>query len=84
MDDVTTAEARKNLADLINRVAYRNERVTVTRRGKSVAAIVPVEEAGLAERLRQFLARRDVAAALDQLDKDEASDWADLKAELNL
>ncbi len=84
MDDVTTAEARKNLADLLNRVAYLREPVQVTRRGKGVAVIMPVQDAGIAERLRQFLAQREVAAALDRLDENEAESWAQLKEELGL
>lgn len=84
MDDVTTAEARKNLADLLNKVAYAGERVVVTRRGREIAAIVPVDEVGLADRLRRFLASRDVARALEQLDRDEGASWAALKDELGL
>ncbi len=84
MGDVTTAEARKNLADLLNRVAYAGERVTVTRRGREIAAIVPAEDAALSEKLRQFLAHDDVARALDQLSEGRAASWSDLKAELGL
>lgn len=84
MDDVTTAEARKNLADLLNRVAYAQERVTVTRRGRGIATIVPVEQVDLADRLRQFLARRDVARALDKLESEDTALWTELKDELGL
>lgn len=41
---VTAAEARDQLAELINRAAYGKERVVVSRRGKPVAAIVPLED----------------------------------------
>lgn len=39
---VTWSEARADLADLINRVLYRRERLIITRHGKDVAEIVPV------------------------------------------
>ena len=39
MDTVT---ARNNFSELVNRVAYGNEIIILTRRGKDVAAIVPV------------------------------------------
>ena len=84
MEDVTTAEARKNLADLLNRVAYAGERLVLTRGGRELAALVPVEDAGLVERLRHFLARREVSEALDGLAKEEAAPWEDLKKELGL
>ena len=42
--EVTTVEARGRLAELLNRAAYGHERVVLTRRGKPVAAVVPVED----------------------------------------
>ncbi len=39
--------AREQLADLVNRVAYAGETVFLTRRGRRMAALVPV---ALAER----------------------------------
>lgn len=48
-------QARAQLADLVNRVAYTGERVVLTRHGKPIVAIVPVAE----------LARLEAAAAAD-------------------
>jgi len=39
-------EARDHLADLVNRAAYAGETVYLTRRGRRMAAIVPVDRAG--------------------------------------
>ena len=83
MKDVTTAEARKNLADLLNRVAYTQEHVVVTRRGREIAAIIPMEDLGLLRRLRTLLARQDVAAALDELEQGASIPWSDLREELS-
>ena len=46
-------ELRKDMADALNRVAYRGERIVVKRRGKKVAVLVPVEDAALLERLEE-------------------------------
>ena len=35
------AEAKKNFSDLIGRVTYRRETITISRRGKPVAKIIP-------------------------------------------
>ena len=43
MDTVNMSEARKRLSDLV-RAAERGESVTITRRGKQVARIVPAEQ----------------------------------------
>ncbi len=39
---VTWSEARRDMADLINRVLYKRERLVITRHGKDVAELVPV------------------------------------------
>jgi prevent-host-death family protein len=54
MNDVEKAvtEARKEFADLVNRVAYTGERVALTRRGKVMAALVSAEDLELLENLR--------------------------------
>ncbi|MEM7416633.1 MAG: type II toxin-antitoxin system Phd/YefM family antitoxin [Gemmatimonadota bacterium] len=83
MRDVTTAEARKNLADLLNRVAYSRERVVVTRHGREIAAIVPVEDLNLLDRLRDALSRSDAEDALRELAEGESVSWTALRDELD-
>jgi antitoxin (DNA-binding transcriptional repressor) of toxin-antitoxin stability system len=51
MREVSTAEVRKELSDVLNRVAYGGERVAVKRREKTIAVIVPPADAELLERL---------------------------------
>lgn len=43
MSDLPISEARDHLSDLVNRAAYRGDRVYLTRRGKRLAALVPAE-----------------------------------------
>jgi prevent-host-death family protein len=45
------AEARGRFADLVSRVAYRGERVVITRHGKPLAALIPADDLELLERL---------------------------------
>src|SRR5260370_40924538 len=44
---IPVSEAREQLADLVNRVAYRRERITLGRRAKKIAAIVSAEDLAL-------------------------------------
>lgn len=83
MRDVTTAEARKNLADLLNRVAYTREHVLVTRRGREIAAIVPVEDFELLQRLRRARGSGDAEEALREWAAGASVSWADLREELD-
>lgn len=41
---ISTTKAREFLADLITEVAYKGERVILTRHGKPVAAIISAED----------------------------------------
>lgn len=84
MDEIPTGEARKQLAELINRVAYGKERVVLTRHGRAVAALVPIEDLSLMERLRARLRRRDVDRALDEADAGRTVSWESLRSELDL
>jgi antitoxin Phd len=39
---ITTAYAKKNFADIVNKVAYGKEPVVLTRRGQEIAALVSI------------------------------------------
>jgi prevent-host-death family protein len=84
MENITTAEARKHLADLLNRAAYGKERFVVTRHGKELVAIVPVEDLDLLRRLRQFVSRKEVEEALRDLEAGETVSWEGIKSDLGL
>ena len=43
-EHISAAQARDRFADLLNRAAYGQERIILTRRGKPIAALVPVED----------------------------------------
>ena len=44
MATMDTATARRQLADLVSRVRFTKERITLTRYGKACAALVPLED----------------------------------------
>lgn len=84
MKQVSTAEARKNMAELVNRAAYGGERFVVTRHGKELVAIVPVEDATLLARLRGLLEKRDYEAALREIAETGTVPWEEVRRELDL
>ncbi len=61
---VTTAEARKNLADIVNKVAYNKEPIVLTRRGQDVAALVSMEEFELLQQIEDHIDIEDARQAL--------------------
>ena len=78
------AKVRDQLADLLNRAEYRKERTIVTRRNKKVAAIVPIEDLELLEKLEDTADLEDVRKALDEIAEKGTVSWDDLKKDLKL
>jgi len=60
MARMNTSDVRHDFAEVINRAAYRGERIVLHRRGKDVAAIISVEDLELLERLED---ENDIKAA---------------------
>jgi len=78
------SEARGEFSDLVNRAAYKHERVLLTRHGKPIAAIVPTEDLELLEALEDRDDLEAVNAALADPDNQEEIPWEQVKADLGL
>lgn len=79
---VTTADARKNLADIVNSVAYGKDTVVLTRRGKELAALISIEDLKLLQQLEDQQDIKDAWKAKEEL--GETIKFSDLKKELEL
>ncbi len=80
---MSISEARKQLAELVNRAAYRRERVALGRRGKKVAAIVSADDLELLEALEDAADLRAIAKALaDPKNKLASIPWKQIEKEL--
>jgi prevent-host-death family protein len=66
------SKARQGFADTINRAAYGKERVVVRRRGKEIAAVVPIDDLRLLEELEDRINLADARAALAEARKKGA------------
>lgn len=84
MTRLNVSDVRDDFAEVLNRVAYRGERIVINRRGKDIVAMVPVEDVAMLEALED---RVDIAQARKALAEAKAKGtvhWDDLKAELGL
>ena len=81
LDKLTASEARQNFSDILSRAEYRGERVIVHRGKKAVAAVVPIEDVELLERLEDEI---DVAAARKALKDPRTIPWEKIKKDLKL
>ena len=84
MSTLSTVQARGNFSDVVNRSAYGKERVVLTRRGKGVAAVVPIEDLRLLEAIEDHLDLEDIEKALANPKNKRAIPWNKVKKELGL
>ncbi|MBV8709323.1 MAG: type II toxin-antitoxin system Phd/YefM family antitoxin [Acidobacteriaceae bacterium] len=64
-NSVNVSAARGDFAEIINKASYARKRTVISRRGKDVAAVVPIEDLRLLERLAKAeLDKRDIADAM--------------------
>jgi prevent-host-death family protein len=61
---ISTAEARKNFADIVNKVAYGKEPIVLTRRGQGIAALISIDELELLQQIEDYLDIEDAKKAL--------------------
>ena len=73
VDRVSTMEVRQRIGDMLDRVALRHDEFIIERKGKPLAALVPVERL---EQMRRFARRH----ALDVLERQKGSALTDEQA----
>jgi len=81
MNTLSTIEARENFSELLNRSAYGKERIILTRRGKNLVAVVPIEDLKILEAIEDKL---DLEEAKEALKESGSVPWKKVKAELSL
>jgi prevent-host-death family protein len=72
-DKVSTMDVRQRIGDMLNRVALRHDEFIIERKGKPLAALVPVERL---EQMRRFARRH----ALEFMDQQRPSALSDAQA----
>ena len=79
-------KARQDFAETVNRVAYGGERIVLHRRGRNLAALIPLDDLALLEELED---RQDAEAARNALANAKARGetpipWTQAKKKLGL
>lgn len=82
MTTVTASWLRTHSSEVLGSVCYGNERIAVTSHGKEIAAVVPMEDARLLEKLEDALDVLDALEAIDEAEKEGTISLAELRARL--
>lgn len=69
---INSAKARKNFSDILNESGFGGHRIVVTRKGKAVAALVPIEDL---ETIQEIEDKKDVMEA-NRIHSDPNSEFA--------
>lgn len=72
-EKVSTLEVRQKLGDILNRVALRHDQFIIERKGKPLAAMVPIETLAQIQRAARLHLRR----VLDQQPGDPSQEDTD-------
>jgi prevent-host-death family protein len=67
MTKLAASQARDSFSDTLNRVAYRGERIVLRRRGRDFAAIVPLEDLKLIQKVEDEIDVRGAKKALAEM-----------------
>jgi len=85
---LNVSKAREEFPDVVNRAAYGKKNTIISRRGKDLAGVIPIEDLRLLERLAQEeIDRIDIAdarAALKEAKEKGTISLRDLMRELGL
>ena len=73
MEKVSTMDVRQRIGDLLNRVALRHDEFVIERKGKPLAALVPIERL---EQMQRFARRH----ALELLEAQKQSTVSEERA----
>jgi len=73
-EKVSTIDVRQRIGDMLNRVSLRHDEFIIERKGKPLAALVPVERL---EQMRRFARTQ----ALDFLERQKGTELTDAQAE---
>lgn len=81
---IGTVEAREQFSEVINRAAYGRERVILTRRGKPLVAMVPVEDVELLQELENRADLDALREVREEMKREGTVPWTQVKKELGL
>ena len=84
MTTTSAVELRENLHDILLRAQYEHERVTITRHGKPVAAIVPLEDLELIQEIEDRIDQAEAEIAYREMEEHPPIPLDEIKRLLNL
>ncbi len=83
-EEIPSTEARDRLSEILNRAGLLKERIILTRYGKGLAAVVPIEDLEMIEALENRIDLEEARQAVAEAEQEGSRSWKDVKAALGL
>jgi prevent-host-death family protein len=84
MQSYTSKQARDDFSTLLSRVAFSGERVLITRQGKQLVAVIPINDLRQLEALEDLADLKEARASLAEAKEKGSVSWKSLKGQLGL
>ena len=84
MTRLSTTEARAQFSDVLERVAFKGERVVIERHGKVLGAIVSPDDLHILEQVRALEDEEDAAAVTRARKEKGRIPWETIKRDLKI
>lgn len=84
MTTMSSSHAREHFPELVSEAAFAKKRFIVTRRGKKLAAIIPIEDLDMIEAIEDRIDLEDAKTALADIKQRGSTSWKKVKAEFGL
>jgi prevent-host-death family protein len=84
MTELSLVEAHERFLEVVDRAEEAKERIYLTRSGKRIAAIVPIEDVEAIEKIEDRIDRRALKRARAEMAVKGTIPWEKVKAELGL
>lgn len=84
MASVSVSNARREMSNLVNRVAYGKERIYFTSHDKKIVALVPIEDVEMLEAMENEEDIREAELALKEIEKKGSIPLDEMKRRVGL
>jgi prevent-host-death family protein len=79
---MSAGQAKAHFAEVVNRAAQGKERIMLTRGGKPLAAVIPVEDLEVIEAIEDAVDRDEIRKALKEVEAEGIIPWEEVKRSL--
>jgi len=82
IETVSKISAIKNFSNIVNQVSCESNQVIITHQGKELAAIIPINDLKLLQKIEDYIDIEDAWKA--KLESNERISWDNLREELDV